>query len=320
MPVGQWSGLMRYSSLLFFILLLSSQVSASLYESLKNLPQPREYNSFKPFYGTGLVQTDKMFSYRLDQYWMSSMLQKQFIVYNKSQGKDYIVEDINVNESMSSDARQLTEDTIYTQVAMITAIGVLVVLPESISKWDMDALQEQSLSERWVENVTTKPVWDQDDWVINYIGHPVSGAVYYAMARNDGFSIFGSALYSTVMSTFFWEYGYESFAETPSIQDLIFTPLIGSFLGEGMHVLEGILDENEGVIWGSKGLGSFSYFWLDPMGNIAHGLGDTFDISVTMEFTNFTHHADLSQFRYSNDHADPVRFEDRDYGFMLTFY
>ncbi len=312
---------MRYISLLFFILAaLPSYLSASLYESLKDLPEPRDYSAFKPFYGTPLAQTDKMFSSHLYEYWMTSMLQKQFIVLNPNLGKDYIVEDANVNESMSSRARMLTEDTIYTQVAMIAAVGALVMMPESISKWDMDALNETSLGDRWVENVTTKPIWDQDEWAINYIGHPISGAAYYAMARNDGFDIFESALYSTMMSTFFWEYGYESFAETPSIQDLIFTPLLGSFLGEGMHILEGKLDKNEGKIWGFKGLGSFSYFWLDPMGSMAGGLSDLFNISMTMEFSNFTHYADLSQFRYSNDQADPVRFQDRDYGFMLTFY
>ncbi|MFZ2890098.1 DUF3943 domain-containing protein, partial [Sulfuricurvum sp.] len=53
------------------------------------------------------------------------------------------------------------------------------------------------------------------------------------MARNDGLSIGESAAFSTLMSTFFWEYGYEAFAEVPSIQDLIFTPLVGSLFGEG---------------------------------------------------------------------------------------
>ena len=87
-----------------------------------------------------------------------------------------------------------------------------------------------------------------------------------------------------------------------------------------MHILEGKLDKNEGKIWGFQGLGSVSYFFLDPMGNIARGLGDIFDVSVTMTFETYERYVDVSQFRYSNDQAQSVRFQDRDYGFMLTFY
>jgi len=312
---------MRYGFLVFFVTIaIPIHASTNLYDALKSLPQPQPRYSSKPLYNTAFQPANNTLVKELDNYWMRTMMHREFTLFNPGQHKDYIVEDINVNESMSADARALTEDTLYTQVALITAVGVLVVLPESISKWDLEELQKKSLGERWTEHVTTKPVWDEDEWAINYIGHPVFGAVYYTMARNDGMDIFESALFSTVMSTFFWEYGYESFAEIPSIQDLIFTPLLGAFLGEGMHYLEGELDDNEGKIWGFQGIGSFSYFILDPMGNIAQGLSETFNIYVTMEFANFEHHNDVSQFRYSNDQAAPVRFQDRDYGFMLTFY
>jgi len=297
-------------------LVLPLWLHASLYEALKTVPYPYTVkNNAQPL----LTQTDP-FHTSLSEHWMTSLLQKEFQDYDPALDKDYVVEKINVNKAMSAEARALTEDTLYTQGALIAGVFVLVLLPESVSNWDLDKLQEKSLGERWVEHVTTKPVWDKDDWAINYIGHPISGAVYYTMARNDGLDIFESALFSTVMSSLFWEYGYEAFAEIPSIQDLIVTPLFGSILGEGMHILEGKLDANQGMIWGSKGLGSFSYFWLDPMGNIAGGLSEMLGLSVTMEFANFPHYNDPSQFRPTNDQGDPVRFEDRDYGVMLTFY
>ncbi len=257
---------------------------------------------------------------KLYEHWMTSLLYTKVYLYDSTLNVDYVARKINVNEQMSAETRALVEDAAYTQVVLISAIGILVVLPESVSNWDLEELQKKSLGERWQEHVTTKPVWDVDDWAINYIGHPISGAVYYTMARNDGMNIFESALFSTVMSTFFWEYGYEAFAEIPSIQDLIVTPLLGSFLGEGLHTLEGMLDKNQGVIWGSKGLGSFSYFLLDPMGNVASSLSNTFDLNVTLEFSTFDRYQDLSQFGYSSDQVEPVRFQDRDYGFMLTFY
>ena len=310
---------MRFSFSILFITLASSLwATPSLYENLRQLPSPC-VTSFKLDKNSNLY-TKEDFNEKLYEHWMNSLLYTRVYLYDSTLDVDYVARKINVNEQMSAEARTLVEDAAYTQVALISAIGVLVVLPESVSNWDLEELQKKSLDERWKEHVTTKPVWDVDDWAINYIGHPVSGAVYYVMARNDGMNIFESALFSTVMSTFFWEYGYEAFAEIPSIQDLIVTPLFGSFLGEGLHTLEGMLDKNKGVIWGSKGLGSFSYFFLDPMGNVAGGLSDAFDMNVTLEFSTFDRYQDLSQFCYSNDQAEPVRFQDRDYGFMLTFY
>jgi len=293
--------------------------NSPLYEALLS-EKEKPFITQNTFLGPNAIVNDSQFNEELYNYWMHSLLKQQFHLYNPWLDKDYIVHDINVKEQMTGESRALMEDMLYTQIALITAVGVLVALPQSISNWDLNELGKKSLGERWTEHVTTKPVWDVDDWVINYVGHPVFGAVYYTMARNDGMDILESALFSTVMSTFFWEYGYEAFAEIPSIQDLIFTPLLGSFLGEGMHILELKLDDNQGIIWGSKGLGSFSYFWLDPMGNIAGGLSGFLNVSVTMEFANFQRYQDQSQFRYSNDQAYPERFNDRDYGFMLTFY
>ncbi len=312
---------MRYWALLFLTLwAIPVHAGTTLYEALKSLPQPYVQPSFELFPDGTIRPAANILSRDFNRYLMSEMLQKQFIALKIGADEDYLVKYVNVNEELPARYRRVIEDTIYVQFAMMAAIGALVLMPESISKWDQDKLQEQSAGSRWVENVTTKPVWDEDEWAINYIGHPVSGAVYYALARNEGMSIFESAAYSTILSTFFWEYGYESFAESPSIQDLVFTPLIGAFLGEGMHILEGKLDENEGMIWGSKGLGSFSYFWLDPMGRMARGLSEIFDVSVTMSFENYSRYADLSQFRDTNEQAQSVRFQDRDYGFMLTFY
>jgi len=309
---------MHYRIQILFLVLLSPFVlEGSLYQSLQELPRV-------PYVSESDRELDdeimRAFPEHFETERAERLLREDYPVLDPYADADYIARDININESLSPEMRALAEDTFYTQFALLAGIGALVLMPQSVSNWDLDALQEKSLGTRWKEHVTTKPVWDQDDWAINYIGHPVSGAVYYTMARNDGFDIFESALYSTVMSSLFWEYGYEAFAEIPSIQDLIVTPLFGSFLGEGMHTLEQKLDANGGVIWGSKGLGSFSYFFLDPLGNMAGGLSDILGLSATVEFSTFPHHDDPSVFREGNDQAQPVRFQERDYGVVLTFY
>jgi hypothetical protein len=237
--------------------------------------------------------------------------------------QDYDPVFVNVNEELPTRYRAVVEDSLYLQLIMLSSIGVLAMLPEDITNWNAAKLEEKSLSQRWKDHVTTKPVWDNDSWIINYIGHPVSGAWYYTMGRNDGLSIGESAALSAVMSTFFWEYGYEAFAEVPSIQDLIVTPLFGSILGEGMYILEGKLDQQGGVVFGSKSLGNVSYFFLDPLGRIVDGIKNSLlffriNLSVTIsiqtypKFRPFPHH-------HTGESTDSLLYRDREIGFIITF-
>lgn len=237
--------------------------------------------------------------------------------------QDYSPQFINVNETLPYRYGEVVEGSVYLQGLMLSSIAALALMPEDFTNWNMAELREKSLFQRWKDNITTGPVWDHDDWAVNYIGHPVSGAWYYTMARNDGLTISESAIFSTLMSTFFWEYGYEAFAEVPSIQDLIFTPLVGSLLGEGMFILEGKLDQQGGTVFGSKSLGNISYFFLDPLGRIADGLKDTLmlfriDLDVIMSIQTYP------QFRViphhlSGEPTDSILYGDREIGFIITF-
>jgi len=253
------------------------------------------------------------------EYKTKQLLQQQFTPLDLNIYKDYIINDINLNEKMSQKQKDTIEDTIYMQVFMIGTMGTLLLLPESVSKWDVSELDDKSLSQRWNENVQAGPVVDEDDWAINYVGHPVSGAWYYMVARNNHVDPFNSFLYSVFISTFIWEYGYEAFAEIPSVQDLIATPLVGSFIGEGFFYLQSMLDENRGIIWGSQNLGNISYFFLDPIGTVATNLSNFFDVSVTMRFQ--TYQANISQSRQMQDiYVDkPLQFAQFDYGVIMDF-
>lgn len=238
--------------------------------------------------------------------------------------KDYSPTFINVNEELPPRYRAVVEDSLYLQLIMLSSIGALAMMPEDITNWNAAKLEEKSLSQRWKDHVTTRPVWDHDSWAINYIGHPVSGAWYYTMGRNDGLSIGESAALSALMSTFVWEYGYEAFAEVPSIQDLIFTPLLGSFLGEGMYILEGKLDRQGGELFGSRALGNVSYFFLDPLGRIADGMKNALlffriDLDVTMSIQTYPQFRPIPH-RLSGEPTDSILYNDREIGFIITFY
>lgn len=119
----------------------------------------------------------------------------------------------------------------------ITAVefGLLAVtasMPKDWTGWSNRFIQDglSNLGEAY----TNPPVWDDDFWFHNYVGHPYGGSVYYNTTRSQGASVGASFLFVTVMSTQ-WEYFFEAFAERPSIQDLLITPVTGTILGEGIH-------------------------------------------------------------------------------------
>lgn len=147
--------------------------------------------------------------------------------------------------------------------------GFIALLPEDISNWEKG---EERILEKWWDNVRDGPVWDEDVWYINYIGHPYFGGVYYQVARKSGYSQWDSFAYSALMSTFYWEYGLEAFAEVPSIQDLIVTPVGGWIYGEWAHHKEKEIIANGGRAMGSTFWGSTALFFLDPVDNIGNSI------------------------------------------------
>ncbi|HEX3034459.1 MAG TPA: DUF3943 domain-containing protein, partial [Thermodesulfobacteriota bacterium] len=97
-----------------------------------------------------------------------------------------------------------------------------------------DRIFDTSFS-KWIDNITEAPEWeDEDSFVTNLVYHPLFGAEYYLFYRARGHSVLMSALGSVVQSTLF-EYAVEGLVETPSLQDLIYTPGVGVPLGIAME-------------------------------------------------------------------------------------
>jgi hypothetical protein len=157
--------------------------------------------------------------------------------------------------------------------ATVIAFGVLYAMPESVTNWDKEDMKENGITNKWKQNVKAGPVWDEDDWVLNWITHPYAGGVYYMTARSSGFNMFESFVYSTIMSTFFWEYGVEAFAEIPSYQDLIITPIVGSVIGEGFFYAKKSILKHDRKVLNSKVLGYTSLLLMDPFNTLLDSFG-----------------------------------------------
>jgi len=197
---------------------------------------------------------------------------------------------------------RIIKELAYMQVFAIGTIGIIAVLPENVSMWSSEEkhlTNAQTLLKKHAEHLAQGPVWDHDKWAINYIGHPIAGSYFYVWGRQNGLSWKESALLTTLMSTFLWEYGWEAFAEIPSTQDLIVTPLFGSLLGEGTNYLYNCIMENDGKIYDMKWLGDLGRGILNPIGEMNKYLDSAFhaahikigiDYSYTQNKENYQLH------------------------------
>ena len=192
----------------------------------------------------------------------------------------------------------LKEQT-YTILGLsVATVGLMTFLPESVTNWTDEDRDFNNLAQKWWDNVSAGPVFDKDDHYLNYIMHPYFGGAYYTAARHSGYGQFDSFLYSFVMSTFFWEYGVESFAEIPSAQDIVVTPLFGAAVGEWMYLGEQKILQNGGEVLGSTSLANVSLFILNPVGHIHHWITSIWrdDVSVSPSYSPWMGNQEAAKF------------------------
>lgn len=166
-------------------------------------------------------------------------------------------------------------DTGLIMGAQVGAAAVTYVMPEDFSGWSEE--QKKSGFDKYWRNFGA-PVWDNDKYYVNYILHPYWGATYYTRARERGLGQTSSFVYSVMMSTMF-EYGAECFAEKPSIQDLIVTPVAGSLLGAYVfEPLRNSIKAKQELRWYDHAL----LIATDPIGLISTGVERLFGIQSTV--------------------------------------
>jgi len=182
------------------------------------------------------------------------------------------------------DGERLVSQTSSIFYYGLGAIAILAVMPDEITNWESS---DESLGTKWFNNVTDGPVWDRDDVVLNYMLHPYFGGVYYQSARKSGYRQWDSFLYSTLMSTVFWEYGVEAFAEVPSMQDVVVTPVLGWVYGEWAFNKEREIRSNGGYVMGSEYLGNVSLFLLDPVDSMGRNVNRLFGTDIIKAGTSY---------------------------------
>lgn len=164
--------------------------------------------------------------------------------------------------------------------------------------------------------------WDNDDFVLNNLGHPYQGNLYYNAARSQGFSFWQSAPFTTVGSLM-WEYLGER--EPPAINDVVITTASGICLGEVAHRLAKTV-RREDVKGFPRFLRETAATIIDPVGGfnrllsgeatrvrscqtVADGVGDIpLDLSLTVGHRLLTDGTHLSRGRHSAGLALAVEY------------
>ena len=201
------------------------------------------------------------------------------------------------------DRSGLRRDTWYFMGYQVATIGILYMMPESVSGWTDEQKEGYSLS-IWWDNVT-HPATDSDDFYINYLLHPYWGAAYFVRARERGYSESQSFWYSAMLSTAY-EFGVEALFEEPSRQDLIVTPVLGALLGKYfMRVRRDIRDRSA-----TRGYRTTKEKWqwvlTDPLGSLNRQVDRLFGRDVYLRVRPYV----SSRRRYGDLPFDPMRRDD----------
>lgn len=139
---------------------------------------------------------------------------------------------------LNDDPEYNKREKLWKPVVQVIGVNALFMgFNRYVAKADYSYL---SLS-TWRKNLSSGPEWDEDNFKINFLGHPYQGTLYYNAARSQGYSYLQSFPF-TVGGSVLWEYLGEN--TRPSYNDMIYTPLNGAALGEILYrISSNILDD-----------------------------------------------------------------------------
>jgi hypothetical protein len=140
-------------------------------------------------------------------------------------GDDVTEEPLEMNHLLRMYRPGLEEPVAYVLAWQVIGMAWLLSLDREATGFEHPSINNVARA------FTRAPVWDEDRWYTNYLGHPLWGSETYLATRRNGYGRFEAFLFSTANSIA-WEYAIEGWAEQPSIQDLLVTSTVGSILGE----------------------------------------------------------------------------------------
>jgi hypothetical protein len=203
-------------------------------------------------------------------------------------------------------------------------LAAALVVPWALNRYVADEEWSHISMQSFGGNVHSAFCYDDDDLLMNQMGHPLHGSVYFNAGRTNGFTFWESTLVAT-LGSLAWEYGFENTA--PSRNDMLNTVLGGSVLGEASFRLSrGILDNRSAGL--NRIVRELAGGLVDPVGGVNRlvtgeawrrgpnpedRLPDRLETEVAAGWARSggTHHQDQGfaalALRWSDPFASPVR-------------
>jgi hypothetical protein len=118
------------------------------------------------------------------------------------------------------------------------------------------------------DNFGKTPEWDTNTFTMNQFAHPYNGALYYQVARSEGFRPVEASLFA-LAGSLEWEYVWETVC--PAANDMVNTTVGGITLGESFSRLSASVRANRGGGLLGVAQGLFAGI-LDPGGSLNRGV------------------------------------------------
>lgn len=159
------------------------------------------------------------------------------------------VNDSSMNHSMYSQDDSIRTDRYFISspedksylapcVEILGINGIMASHNRFVSKYNYAYIDLETVK----HNFKTGFVWDDNRFVINQIGHPYQGSLYYSAAKYYGHD-YRVGFFYTLFGSFQWELFMEN--ELPAYNDIVTTSTGGPMLGEILYRLsEKVLDDN----------------------------------------------------------------------------
>jgi len=139
----------------------------------------------------------------------------------------------------------LDDDTAYNKryplwIPSAEVLGALT-FTWALDRYALNADYARIGIQSWKYNIEKGWEWDNDRFGVNFIGHPYSGTLSFNAGRANGYNFYQSFCFA-VGGSLMWEFFGEN--TRPSYNDIIYTPVNGTFFGEILYRLSSnILDD-----------------------------------------------------------------------------
>ena len=154
----------------------------------------------------------------------------------------------------------------FGELSIILGAGTVwywVERDRNVVDWDIESWRQRFSRESYR--------FDNNTFGMNFLGHTMSGAAYYGIARSNGLHV-GYAFLAAFLTSFTWEFALE-FKERVSLNDQTVTPSAGVAVGEGLHKLGRYLS-------GGRGRGRRALAWVLGPVHAIHDAKDGVDRRV----------------------------------------